>query len=315
MDKKTVLLVIIGPTAVGKTEIALEVAKRLEAEIVSADSMQIYRYMDIGTAKPTKKEQMAVRHYMIDIINPDEDFSVADFQHMANKCINSIGECGKIPILTGGTGLYVNSMCYNYSFSEIDKDENLRQELYRQAKKYGKMYLYNKLEKYDPVAAKKIHPNNLRRVIRALEVCISTGKPFSYYEEKTKLQANPYDLIMIGLTRPRDELYQRINKRVELMAERGLVQEVKMLLEMGYSKKLNSMQALGYRQIIDFLDGNVTKEEALYLIARDTRRYAKRQYTWFLRDKNIIWFDVSIEGIDRIITSIIKMLEGKIKNS
>ena len=148
-----------------------------------------------------------------------------------------------------------------------------------------------------------------------MEVCINTGKPFSYYEEKTKLQATPYDLIMVGLTRPRDVLYQRINKRVELMLKRGLIEEVKMLLDMGYSKDLNSMQALGYRQIIDFLDGNVTKEEAIYLIARDTRRYAKRQYTWFLRDKNINWFDVSTKDVDRIITSIIKILEGKTKNT
>ncbi|NLC63755.1 MAG: tRNA (adenosine(37)-N6)-dimethylallyltransferase MiaA [Thermoanaerobacterales bacterium] len=315
LNDRITLLVIVGPTAVGKTKIAIEVAKKLGTEIISSDSMQIYRYMDIGTAKPTKEEQVEVRHHMIDIINPDEDFSVADFQNMANNHIKSISTSKKIPILSGGTGLYINSVCYNYQFSEVDSDESLRQELLEEAKKNGIMALYKKLQTIDPAAAKKIHPNNKRRVIRALEVCISTGKTFSHYEEMTKVHGSLYNTVMIGLTMPRVQLYDRINERVELMFKSGLIDEVKMLLNMGYSKHLNSMQAIGYRQIIEYLEGNITKEEAKYLIARDTRRYAKRQYTWFLRDKNIVWFDVSRGGTNKIASSIINIVEGKTKNT
>jgi tRNA dimethylallyltransferase len=314
MQKKP-LLVIVGPTAVGKTEIAIEVAKKLNAEIISADSMQIYRYMDIGTAKPSRAEQKGIKHHMIDIINPDQEFSVADFQAMAKQCVEDIVGRHKIPLLSGGTGLYVNAVCYNYTFSEFEKDEVLREQLKNQALKYGNEFLYCKLEKLDPDAARKIHPNNLRRIIRALEVCIKTGSTFSSYEEKTKRQRGLYDLFMFGLTRPRDELYRRINERVQHMINSGLVEEVKKLLDMGYSRDLNSMQGLGYRQILDYLDGKITLEEAIFLISRDTRHYAKRQYTWFLRDKNIVWMDVSKEGMKKVVENIIKAVEGKLKNS
>jgi tRNA dimethylallyltransferase len=313
--KNNLLAVIVGPTAVGKTELSLEVAKSLDAEIISADSMQIYKYMDIGTAKPSVDELKTVKHYMIDIVTPDQEFSVSDFQTMAKEHIKDIQSRDKIPILTGGTGLYVNSVCYNYTFSEFDKDEKLREELRTQAEKYGNMYLYEKLVKLDPVGAKKIHPNNLRRVIRALEVCIKTGNPFSYYEAKTKQQASPYNLIMFGLTRPRAELYSRISRRTEYMIESGLIEEVKNLLSMGYSRDLNSMQGLGYRQVIEYLDGKLTKDEMLSLIARDTRRYAKRQYTWFLRDKNITWFDLSAYKKEEIIFFIVKVLKENHKMS
>ncbi|TYP48686.1 tRNA (adenosine(37)-N6)-dimethylallyltransferase MiaA [Thermosediminibacter litoriperuensis] len=312
---KKLLLAIVGPTAVGKTEIAIEVALRLSGEIISADSMQIYRYMDIGTAKPAPHERKGVPHHMIDIIDPDEDFSVADFQAMAKGCIGDIYARGKLPILSGGTGLYVNAVCYNYTFCNFEKDEDLRLQLRSEAEKYGNEFLYDKLKQVDPKAAEKIHPNNLRRIIRALEVYIKTGVPFSYFEELTKKQESPYDLLIFGLTRPREELYERINKRVLLMIEKGFVDEVKRLLEMGYSKDLNSMQGLGYRQIIDYLEGRTTFEEAIYLISRDTRRYAKRQYTWFRKDKNIIWLDVSREGEGKIIENIVKSVEGKLKNS
>ncbi|HHW02759.1 MAG TPA: tRNA (adenosine(37)-N6)-dimethylallyltransferase MiaA [Thermoanaerobacterales bacterium] len=314
MQKKP-LLVIVGPTAVGKTEIAIEVARKLNAEIISADSMQIYKYMDIGTAKPSRAEQRGIRHHMIDILNPDQDFSVADFQSMVKQCIEDIVSRHKLPLLSGGTGLYVNAVCYNYTFSEFEKDEALREQLRNQALKYGNEFLYDKLEKLDPDAARKIHPNNLRRIIRALEVCIKTGCTFSSYEEKTKKQKSLYDLFMFGLTRPRDELYRRINERVQQMIKKGLVEEVKRLLDMGYSRDLNAMQGLGYRQIIDYLDGKITLEEAIYLISRDTRRYAKRQYTWFLRDKNIVWMDVSREGMKKVVENIIKAVEGKLKNT
>jgi tRNA dimethylallyltransferase len=314
MDKK-ILVAIVGPTAVGKTEVSIEVALKLDGEIISADSMQIYKYMDIGTAKPTLEERKGVPHHMVDIIYPDEEFSVAEFKALAEKFIADIHSRGKIPILTGGTGLYVNAVCYGYTFSSFDKDESLRRQLKVEAEKYGNEYLYSKLKQIDPKAAEKIHPNNLRRVIRALEVYIKTGVPFSHFEELTKKRGSPYELLIFGLTRPREELYERINKRVQKMIENGWVDEVKKLLEMGYTKELNSMQALGYRQIIDYLEGRITLQEAIHLISRDTRRYAKRQYTWFRKDKNIIWFDISKEGKEKIIENIIKSVEGKSKNS
>lgn len=313
--QKRLLAVIVGPTAVGKTETAIQAAQQINAEIISADSMQIYRYMDIGTAKPTLEERKGIIHHMIDIINPDEEFSAADFQNEAKLHIQDIYKRHKIPLLTGGTGFYINSVCYNYTFSKAEKDDAFRQELQRKAQQYGNDYLYKKLEKLDSAAAKKIHPNNLRRVIRALEVCIKTGKPFSYYEAKTKKQQSQYDLLIYGLTRPRDELYRCIDERVLSMLDHGLVAEVQKLLEVGYSRDLNPMQGLGYRQIIDYLDGKITLDEAARLIARDTRHYAKRQYTWFLRDSNIRWFDVSKEGKQKIISNIIQDIEGKMENT
>lgn len=313
--QKKLLVVIVGPTAVGKTEIAIDIALKYDTEIISADSMQIYKYMNIGTAKPTLKDRKGIKHHMIDIIDPDEDFSAADFQKGAELCIQQVHSRNKIPILTGGTGFYINSVCYNYTFADAKKDDELRRHLRIQANEYGNEYLYKKLEKLDPKAANKIHPNNLRRVIRALEVCIKSGRPFSSYEDDTKKNKSSYDLLMYGLTRPRDELYDRINKRVLSMFDEGLVEEVHMLLKKGYAKDLNSMQGLGYRHVIDYLYGKTTREETIRLMARDTRRYAKRQYTWFLRDKNIIWLDVSSEGKKRTITNIIQGIEGKIRNT
>lgn len=315
MHKKKNLVAIVGPTAVGKTDIAVDVAKEINAEIISADSMQVYRYMDIGTAKPSKSYQKQVKHYMIDIVDPDEEFSVADFQHIAKKHLSDIYANDKIPLLVGGTGLYVNALCYNYIFPKFDKDEKLRYELSDIASKKGNQFLHDKLKHIDPISAKKIHPNNLRRVIRALEVYIKTKKPFSYFEQKTKNQSNPYNLVIIGLTRFRNELYQRINDRVKLMVKNGFVEEVKELLEMGFSKDLNSMQGLGYRQMVDYLENNITLEKAMELTARDTRRFAKRQYTWFKRDKNIIWIDISSKDKDLCKKEIIKVLEGKSINS
>lgn len=304
------LVAIVGPTAVGKTDISIEVANEINSEIISADSMQVYRYMDIGTAKPPKSYQNKVKHYMIDIVDPDDEFSVADFQFTAKQYLDKIYSKGKTPLIVGGTGLYVNALCYNYIFPKFDKDEKLRCKLKMLAEKNGNQFLHNKLFQIDPLSAKKIHPNNLRRVIRALEVYIKTKKPFSYYEHKTKNQSNPYNLVIIGLTRPREELYQRINERVWLMVKDGLVKEVKSLLNMGFSKNLNSMQGLGYRQMVRYLEGEITLETAIKLTARDTRRFAKRQYTWFKRDKNIIWIDISSKNKDKCTKKIIEILEG-----
>lgn len=312
--EKIFLLAIVGPTAVGKTEIAIEVAERIKGEIISADSMQIYKYMDIGTAKPTKEEKKGVPHHLIDIIEPDEEFSVADYKYLAEKVIEDVSKRRNVPILTGGTGLYINAVCYNYAFSNFHKDDNLRKELEEKAKNYGNEYLYNILKEVDPKSAEKIHVNNRKRLIRALEVFFGTGKPFSFFEEETKKRTSPYDLLIFGLTRPREELYDRINKRVIKMIEQGLIDEVKSLLKKGYSKDLNSMQGLGYKETIEYLEGKITLDEAIYKIQRDTRHYAKRQFTWFKKNKDIIWLDVSKEGKEKIIQHIVLAVEGKLKN-
>lgn len=314
-NKKDLLVAIVGPTAVGKSEVAIEIAQKIGSEIVSADSMQIYRYMDIGTAKPTIEERELVPHHMIDIVYPDEEFSAADFQKRAKSCIKSIYQNDKIPLVVGGTGFYINALCYDYTFSPAGKDENLREHLKKEAEEKGADYLYNQLVQIDPEAAAKIHPNNLRRIIRALEVCKTTGKPFSYYVKMTKMGKSPYDLLIFGLTMSRDELYRRINKRVVSMIEKGFIDEVEKLLEMGYDKNLKSMQGLGYRQVIQYLEGRLTLDEAIDLIARDTRRYAKRQYTWFLRDQNIIWLDILEQGKEKIAAKIIESIEGKTRNT
>lgn len=314
-NKKDLLVAIVGPTAVGKSEVAIEIAQKVGSEIISADSMQIYRYMDIGTAKPTPEERKLITHHMIDIVYPDEEFSAADFQKMAKSCMKSIYKNDKIPLVVGGTGFYINALCYNYTFSPAGKDESLRERFKKEAEEKGINYLYDKLVKIDPEAAAKIHPNNLRRIIRALEVCETTGKPFSYYVKMTKVGKSSYDLLIFGLTMPRDELYRRINKRVVSMIEKGFVDEVEKLLEMGYDKNLKSMQGLGYRQIIQYLEERVTLDETIDLIARDTRRYAKRQYTWFLRDQNIIWLDILEEGKEKIAAKIIESIEGKARNT
>lgn len=312
-DKK-LLLVIVGPTAVGKTEIAIEVAKKIDGEIISADSMQIYRYMNIGTAKPTEEEKKGIPHHLIDIVNPDQEFTVADYKYLAEKAIEEITKRKKIPLLSGGTGLYINAVCYNYSFSDFHKDEELRRELNLLAEKNGNEYLYNILKEVDPKSAEKIHKNNRKRMIRALEVYYRTGKPFSFFEKENEKKESPYDLIIFGLTRPREELYERINNRVLKMIEQGLIEEVKNLLKMGYSKELNSMKGLGYKEIIEYLEGKASLEEAIYKIQRDTRHYAKRQYTWFKKNKDIIWLDVSKEGKEKIIQYIVFTVEGKLKN-
>jgi len=293
IELKEKLLVIVGPTAVGKTEVSMEISKRLNIEIVSADSMQVYKYMDIGTAKPTSVERSQIPHHMIDIIDPDEEFSVADYQIQAKRAIKDILGRGNIPLITGGTGLYINALCYDYIFSSHGRDNELRNCLRERAQKYGNEFLHRQLKVLDPKSAKRIHPNNVKRVIRAIEVSLKTGKPFSSYEQSHRKPVRAYSWEMLGLTRPRHELYSRIDERASHMMSLGLEKEVKSLLEMGYSKNLNSLQGLGYRQIIDLIEGKVTKEKALELICRDTRRYAKRQYTWFSRDDNFKWIDIS----------------------
>lgn len=292
MTEKIPLVVIVGPTAVGKTETTIIVAKNLNGEIVSADSMQIYKYMDIGTAKPTIDEMQGVPHHMVSIIEPSEKFSVAQYQKYAKECIGKIYNNGKLPILTGGTGLYINSIIYPMDFTQATYDSDFRNAMIELIEKKGKEFVYNKLVKLDPETASKLHPNDTKRVIRALEVIHLTGKPMSQYKQRFDSMETPYSPIIFGLTMERHKLYERINKRVDIMIERGLIQEVESLLERGYSKESQAMQGLGYKEFFGYLEGKDTLENAVEMLKRDTRRYAKRQLTWFRRYKDIKWVNV-----------------------
>ncbi|MFO7153400.1 MAG: tRNA (adenosine(37)-N6)-dimethylallyltransferase MiaA [Caldicoprobacter oshimai] len=291
MEKKP-LVVIVGPTAVGKTRLSIELAKALNGEIVSADSMQIYRYMDIGTAKPTAEERQGIPHHMMDIIDPGQEFSVAEYQRLATQAIDDIHSRNKLPIVVGGTGLYIKSLLYPMNFTDASYDQEFRKELQRQAETMGKEYLHKKLQAVDPKTAARLHPNDVRRVIRALEVYHLTGKPMSEYNQELEKMDYKYNVAMIGLTMDRAKLYERINQRVDEMIEKGLLDEVKQLLDRGYTRDMISMQGLGYKELIDYLQGRVSLEEAIYILKRETRRYAKRQLTWFRAQKDIAWVDV-----------------------
>ena len=306
MDK---VVVIIGPTASGKTKISIELAKAIDGEIISADSMQIYRYMNIGTAKPDREEMAGIRHYMIDEINPDEEFSVARYKEMAEKYIKEIIKKGKKPIIVGGTGLYINSLIYNINFSETVSDWNLRKMLGKEAKEKGNEYLHKRLREVDPEAAERIHINDIKRIIRALEVYEYTRRPISYHRELSRQKSPDYDFRIFGLTMDREKLYERINRRVDLMIEKGLVEEVKDLLRMGYGKNTVAMQGIGYKEIIFYLKGELTMDEAVYIIKRDSRHYAKRQMTWFRKIENVYWIDVGNSDTSKILNTILQRLE------
>ena len=287
------LLVIVGPTAVGKTGISIEIAKKLNGEIISADSMQIYKYMNIGTAKPSISERQGIAHHMIDIISPDEEFSVALYKNMAQDVIKDISARQKLPILTGGTGLYINSIINKMDFSS-HINWNLRNALKKTAGKMGNEFLYKKLREIDPKTSERLHPNDIRRIIRAIEVYTETGKPISYFQEHANNVPNPaYHPIMIGLTMDRELLYRRIEIRVDSMIKSGLIDEVKWLCLHGYRNNMISMQAIGYKEILKYIDGEITLEDAVDLLKKDTRHYAKRQMTWFKKDKRIKWIDLT----------------------
>lgn len=283
------VIVLIGPTASGKTRLSVELAEEINGEIISADSMQVYRFMDIGTAKPDDEERQGIRHYLIDEVYPDEEFNVARFQELALKYITEIHNKGKIPIIAGGTGLYVNSLIYNINFSETISDWPLREELKKEADEKGNEYLHQKLREIDPEAAERIHINDTKRIIRAIEVYTHTNKPISYHQEVSRLKPPNHNYIVIGLAMDRERLYDRINRRVDIMLERGLVDEVKKLMELGYDKNAVAMQGLGYKEILSYLRGEISFDEAIYLLKRDTRHYAKRQITWFKRIENVYW--------------------------
>ncbi len=289
------LLVIVGPTAVGKTEISIQLAQKLNGEIISADSMQIYRGMDIGTAKPTLAEQAGIPHHMLDIVDPGKPFSVADYQTLARQKIEEITARGRMPVLAGGTGLYVRAVIDPYNFIPADTDWDLRARLKRQAEEAGLAALYQWLSEIDPVAAERIHANDERRIIRALEVYQTTGQPLSFWEQQTDKQKPLYDLIMIGINRPRAELYQRINQRVDLMLEQGLLAEAQDLMAQGLDENFIASQAIGYKEFFAYLHGEESLAEATEKLKQSTRRYAKRQLTWFRADKRVQWLELGKE--------------------
>ncbi|GAW91493.1 tRNA (adenosine(37)-N6)-dimethylallyltransferase MiaA [Calderihabitans maritimus] len=313
----TPLVVIVGPTAVGKSKIAVEVAGKIDGEIVSADSMQVYRFMDIGTAKTRETERYTgdgkyIPHHLLDFKDPKESFSVAEFQKLAREKIEEIYRRGKLPMLVGGTGLYVRSVIDPYTFTELEVDWEIRRRLKKQAAERGNLWLHRQLAEVDPVSAAKIHPNDLRRVIRALEVYYRTGQPLSKSHRVGREENKNYRVCMIGLYMDRKKLYQRINQRVDEMIATGLVEEVRKLLEMGYSPQLPALQGLGYKQIVGYLKGEYSLEEAIRLLKRDTRRFAKRQLTWFRRDKRIRWFDVDVYSN---IQPLVELIVGEIRRT
>ena len=299
------IVVLVGPTAVGKTYVSVELAKKLNTEIISADSMQIYKEMDIGTAKITEDEKQGIVHHMIDIINPDESFSVSEFKFESEKIIDSILQKKQIPVIVGGSGLYVNSLIYDLDFGNAKSDNKIRDYFTTLYNEHGEDFLYEKLNVVDPESAEKIHKNNVKRVIRALEVHEITGKKFSELNTDIRKQSEKYDFLLIGLNMDRKILYERINKRVDKMLSDGLIEEVKELINKGYDKNLVSMQGIGYKEIVDYLEGNMDLDETVNILKRNTRRFAKRQFTWFLRDTNVKWFNIStINEIDLIVDNI-----------
>ncbi len=301
------MVVIVGPTAVGKTRLALRLAGGLGAEIVSADSRQVYRGMDIGTDKPTAEERQRVPHHLVDIVDPDEEFTLARYQDIAYAAIDDMLTRDRVPLLVGGTGLYIKAVVEGWSIPRVRPNEALRAELYREAEVEGGMALHDRLRQVDPVAAEKIDWRNVRRVIRALEVYLETGRPIS---ELQRRKPPPYRVLQIGLTMERAALYQRIDQRVDRMIERGLVEEVRGLVEQGYGYELPAMSGLGYRQVGCYLRGEISLEEAIRLIKRDTRRFVRQQYDWFrLDDEGIHWFQVLDDPYERIKGVILRFLE------
>ena len=291
MKKK--LIVIAGPTGVGKTDISIKLAKRIGGSIVSADSMQVYKEMDIGSAKITREEMEGIEHHLIDVLEPTEDFNVCRFKDMADAAISDIYESGKIPILVGGTGFYIQSVLYDIDFDETDEGGEIRAGLERLATDEGADSLWRRLSEVDPESADAIHPNNVKRVIRALEFFELTGKKISEHNRRERAKESPFEYRYFVLNDERSRLYERIDARVDKMIRLGLVDEVRSLKSRGVTRKMTSMQGLGYKEIFSYLEGEISLERAIYLIKRDTRHFAKRQLTWFKRERDVIWLDKS----------------------
>lgn len=288
---KKPLIILTGPTAVGKTKASIDLAKTLNGEIISADSMQVYKYMDIGSAKIRPEEMQGVPHYLVDVLEPDEEFHVVRFQQMAKQAMQEIYDKGKVPIVVGGTGFYIQALLYDINFTESNEDNIYRSQLEQIAKEQGAQHLHDLLREVDPESADAIHANNVKRVIRALEFYKQTGEKISQHNETERAKESPYDFCYFVLTDQRQHLYDRIDQRVDQMLQEGLVAEVEALKNKGYTKDMVSMQGLGYKEVLDYLNGECTLEEAVYVLKRDTRHFAKRQLTWFRRERDVIWID------------------------
>lgn len=312
MTKKP-MIVLTGPTAVGKTELSISLAKKINGSIISADSMQVYKYMDIGSAKITKEEMCGVKHYLVDELMPEEEFNIYRFKEMALKALEEIYAEGKIPIIVGGTGFYIQGLLYDIDFSETAADEDYRNEMENYARENGAHALHELLREVDPESCDAIHENNVKRVIRALEYYHQTGQKISDHNKKEREKQSPYNFAYFVLNDIRENLYSRIDKRVDLMVEKGLVDEVKRLKDMGYTPDMVSMQGLGYKEILWYLDNRCTLNEAVETIKQETRHFAKRQLTWFRREKEVVWIDKDKFDYDnnRILDFISNTLEEK----
>lgn len=298
MDRKP-LIILAGPTAVGKTSLSIRLAKETGGEIISADSMQVYRHMDIGSAKITKEEMEGVPHYLVDVLEPEEEFNVVRFQQMAKEAAERIWEKGKIPLVVGGTGFYIQALLYDIDFTENDGDESYRRQLEQKASdEEGASELYEMLKAVDLKAAQEIHPRNIKRIVRALEFYHQTGKKISEHNETQRQKMSPYNYAYFVLTDERGRLYERIDRRVDLMMEQGLLDEVRYLKKRGVRKDSTAMQGLGYKELYAYLEGEYPLDEAVRIIKRDTRHFAKRQLTWFKRERDVIWTDKSVIGQD-----------------
>lgn len=310
---KKPIVVLTGPTAVGKTELSIQLAKVIGGEIISADSMQVYKHMDVGSAKITPEEMDGVHHYLVDELEPFDEFHVVKFQEYAQKYLNEIYAHGKIPIITGGTGFYIQALLNDIDFTEQESDSAYRKELEALAEEHGNQYLHDRLKEVDPESAEAIHPNNRKRVIRALEFFQETGGKISEHNAKEQMRTSPYNFAYFVLNDERSHLYKRIDARVDKMIEDGLEAEVRRLKEMGCTKDMVAMQGIGYKEMLSYLDGSYSLEEAVYIIKRETRHFAKRQITWFKRERDVIWlnkneFDYKNEAI---LAYMIKILKEK----
>ncbi len=312
MEKRP-LIILTGPTAVGKTAASIGLAKAVGGEIISADSMQVYRHMDIGSAKITADEMQGIPHYLVDVLEPEEAFNVVRFQEMAKAAMQKIYAGGHIPIVVGGTGFYIQALLYDIDFTENDSDFSYREELEQTAGDKGAEYLHSLLKQADPEAAEQIHPHNIKRVIRALEFNRKTGQKISAHNEQERRKQSPYDFAYFVLTDDRKALYERIDRRVDKMMEQGLLEEVRALKDRGIARDSVSMQGLGYKELLAYLDGEIPLDEAIRIIKRDTRHFAKRQLTWFRRERDVIWIDRQKTGQEekKIVDYMLNILTEK----
>lgn len=310
---KKPLIILTGPTAVGKTALSIKLAKAIQGEIISADSMQVYRGMDIGSAKVTTEEMDGVPHYLIDVLDPDEEFNVVVFQKLAREAMEKIYANGHIPIIAGGTGFYIQAILNEIAFTETETDDSYRKQLEQQAQEYGAQWLHDQLKEVDPQAAVDIHPNNVKRVIRALEFYKETGTKISEHNEAERQKQSPYNFAYFVLNMDRQKLYERIELRIDQMLEQGLIEEVRQLQEKGCHAGMVSMQGLGYKEILAYLQGECTLEEAIYILKRDTRHFAKRQLTWFRREREVCWIEKEAYGLkeEKMLDAMLQILREK----